>query len=107
MKLLTKALERKLPKLYSTDDGRDKTDIVIHFFSPYSNWDWYVFEGERQEDGDILFFGMVHGFEKEMVYFTLRELESQTKMNGRLPLVERDMYFGNKKYDIKNKKVVI
>jgi hypothetical protein len=105
MKLLTKALEKKLPRLYSTDDGRKKTDVIIHYFSPYSNWDWYVFEGERQENGDVLFFGMVHGFEKELGYFTLSELESQTKMNGRLKLVERDMYFGKRQYDLENKKV--
>jgi hypothetical protein len=107
MKLLTKELEKKLPKLYSTDDGTNEKKIVIHYFSPYSNWDWYVFEGERQENGDVLFFGMVQGFEKELGYFTLNELESATKMNGRLKLVERDLYFGkDRKYDIKNQKVI-
>lgn len=50
MKLLTKAIERKIPALYSTEEveTQDKT-IVCKFFALGSGWTWYVVEGERQE----------------------------------------------------------
>ena len=94
MMLLTKEIKSKLPKLY-THDGKpaNEVPIVVKFFTPSSNWTWFVTEGEEQENGDWLFFGMVHGFEKEMGYFTLNELQS---VKGTFGLgVERDMYYGN------------
>jgi hypothetical protein len=94
MMLLTKEIKSKLPKLY-THDGKpaNEVPIVIKFFTPDSNYSWFITEGEEQENGDWLFFGMVHGFEKEMGYFTLNELQS---VKGTFGLgVERDMYYGN------------
>lgn len=92
MKLLTKEIEQKIPALYSTEEveTQDKT-IVCKFFAIGSNWTWYVVEGERQEDGDYLFFGLVHGFEQEWGYFTHSELLS-VKWHG-IPGVERDVHF--------------
>jgi len=92
MNLLTKAIERKIPPLYSTEEveTQDKT-IVCKFFAVGSGWTWYVVEGERQEDGDYLFFGLVDGFEKEWGYFSLGELES-VKWHD-IPGIERDLYF--------------
>lgn len=92
MKLLTKAIEREIPALYSTEEveTQNKT-IVCKFFALGSSWTWYVVEGERQEDGDYVFFGLVNGFVKEWGYFTLRELET-VKRHG-FPGIERDLYF--------------
>jgi len=92
MKLLTKAIERTIPALYSTEEVeiQDKT-IVCKFFALGSGWTWYVVEGERQEDGDYLFFGLVHGHEEEWGYFSLGQLEL-IKWHG-IPGVERDLYF--------------
>jgi len=92
MKLLTKEIEQKIPALYSTEEieTQDKT-IVCKFFALGSGWTWYVVEGERQEDGDYLFFGLVDGFEKEWGYFTLGELLS-VKWHG-IPGIERDLFF--------------
>ena len=93
MKLLTAEIIQKLPKLYS-QDGKDPKDvkIVVKFFTPWSNWTWFVSEGEEQPHGDWLFFGMVHGFEKELGYFTLSEIES---IKGPMGLkIERDKYYG-------------
>ena len=92
MKLLTKEIESKIPTLYSTEDvaTQDKT-IICKFFSIASGWTWFVVEGERQEDGDYLFFGLVHGIENEWGYFTLHELES-IKWYG-IPGIERDLHF--------------
>lgn len=66
MKLLTRAIESKIPKLYSTEEipTQDKT-IVCKFFAIGSNWAWYVVEGERQENGDYLFYGLTDGLKLE------------------------------------------
>jgi len=75
MKLLTPEIIRALPSLYTTEAVRLQDKIVIcKFFIPWTNWTWFVFEGEKQTDGDYLFFGMVHGFEKECGNFLLSEL---------------------------------
>lgn len=92
MKLLTKEIERRLPKLHSQEkEGNPR--IIVKYFHPLSNWTWYVIEGERQQepDGGFMFFGMVHGDEKELGYFTLGQLEA---VNVRGLGIERDMYFG-------------
>ena len=92
MKLLTKEILRKLPRLYSTENTplAGKT-VVCKFFTPDANWTWFVIEGEEQADGNVIFFGWVVGLEREFGYFTLRELES---VRGPLGLpVERDLFF--------------
>lgn len=90
MKLLTKELESKIPALYSTEEiSEDEKMVVAKFF--IDNWTWYVIEGQRQEDGDYLFFGLVDGLEKELGYFTLNQLQD---VRGRFGLpIERDLYF--------------
>ena len=98
MKLMTKEIEKKIPALYS-QDGKDPKDvrIAVKFFTPWSNWTWFATEGQKTEDGDWLFFGMVHGHEKELGYFNLRELQS---VNGPFGLkIERDMYYGEHTLD--------
>ena len=93
MKMLTQEIIKKLPKLYSQEKNPNPA-IVCKFFTPWSNWTWFVIEGEKQPDGDWLFFGMVHGFEKELGYFMLSELEA---VKGPVGLkIERDMHFDNK-----------
>ena len=73
MKLITKDIEKELEKhpLYSTDGQKEK-DVIVKFFNPYGGGRWYVCEGEKQEDDDWLFFGLVELFEREFGYFTLR-----------------------------------
>ncbi len=92
MKLLTKEIEKKLPKLYSQEHEKNPK-IIVKFFHPLSSYTWYVTEGERQEDreGDMLFFGLVDGHEKELGYFTLKQLE---EISVRGLGVERDKWFG-------------
>jgi hypothetical protein len=86
--------------------------VVCKFFTPDGGWTWYVIEGAtREKDGcgggkycnhkplsqydprtdDVLFFGYVEGFEAELGYFTLGELEAVRGAFG-LP-VERDRSF--------------
>ena len=87
MKLLTKEIIEKLPKLYTQEEKGLDAVAVVKFFTPDSNWTWYATEF----DGEDLFFGLVDGFEKEIGYFRLSELQS---VKGALGLpIERDMYF--------------
>ena len=79
MKLLTDQIIEALPRLYSTDTTScdDKT-IVVKFFNPMGNQTWQIAEGNAQEDGDWIFFGLCDlGFgSPEWGYVSLRELES-------------------------------
>ena len=99
MKLLTKEIEKKLPALYSRESGCDDPRFVVKFFDPIGSWTWYVLEGEKQEDGDWLFYGLVDGMEKEWGYFRLSELESiatKSRTHRAIGLgIERDRYFSN------------
>lgn len=96
MKMLTKKNRKDLPKLYTQDGKGDEAVAYVKFFTPWSNWTWYAFEGEPilDDDGkeiDFHFFGYVIGFEKELGYFSLNELMS---VNGPMGLkIERDMYY--------------
>lgn len=86
MELLTKEIKEKLPKLGATENIEDPI-AQVKFFAPWANWTWYATEF----DGEDTFFGLVLGFEKELGYFSLKELES---VKGPMGLgIERDIYF--------------
>jgi hypothetical protein len=100
MKLMTKAVMNSLPALYSQEENTEQK-AVLKFFTPDGNWTWYVIEGSPVDADDCydtdkpkvdwMFFALVDGFDKELGYFSLFELQS---IRGRLGLpVERDMYF--------------
>ena len=92
MMLLTQAIKKAIPALYSTDGTPlEEKNVIAKFFCPWNNWTWFVFEGEETEGGDWSFFGMVHGHEKEMGYFALSELESVTGPAGLK--IERDRHY--------------
>lgn len=90
MKLITQHILNHLPKLYQTESIPLKDKLVIcKFFTPWTYWTWYVFEGEQQDDGDFLFFGMVKGHASELGYFLLSELQA---IKGPAGLkIERDL----------------
>lgn len=98
MKLITKQIEKQLSKypIYSQSDKGNEAIAICKFFQPNGTYTWYVTEGEKQEDGDWKFFGMIeNSFGREFGYFTLKELE-----NIRLPFgltIERDIYFEHTK----------
>jgi len=92
MKLLTKALEKKLPLIGSTDGvPNSQKKIVCKFFTPDANWTWYVLEGQPLVNGDYEFFGLVDGLELEFGYFLLSQLKEVRGQFG-LP-IERDYSF--------------
>ena len=86
-KLLDKATREQLPALYANEEAGLDANAQVKFFTPDSNWTWYASEF----DGEDIFFGLVSGFEVELGYFSLSELESVTGPLG-LP-IERDMHF--------------
>ena len=90
MQLITSELEKQFPPLYSTEKKEPKDiKIVAKFFDPCSGWTWYATEYDPK---DRIFFGLVRGFEVEMGYFSLDELEA---VRGKLGLgIERDLFFG-------------
>ena len=85
---MTQALKKRFPKLYE-NEKKDPKDIkvVAKYFTPDSSWTWYATEF----DGNDLFFGLVDGFEPELGYFSLMELESTVGPFGLK--IERDMWF--------------
>jgi hypothetical protein len=87
MELLPGEWRAVLPKLYSNEKAGLSAVAPVKLFTPDSNWTWYPTEF----DGDDLCFGLVSGFEVELGYFSITELES---IRGGLGLpVERDLYF--------------
>ena len=85
--LLDKRTREKLPPLYSGEELGMEALAQVKFFTPDSSWTWYASEF----DGEDIFFGLVSGFEVELGYFSLSELESIEGPVG-LP-IERDLYF--------------
>lgn len=85
--LLPDEIRAQLPPLYSGEEQGLEAKALVKFFTPDSNWTWYASEF----DGDDTFFGLVSGFEVELGYFSLSELES---VHGPLGLpIERDKFF--------------
>jgi hypothetical protein len=87
MYLLTKAIRQRLPPLYANEEKGLDALAIVKFFTPDAHWTWYASEF----DGEDLFFGLAVGFEPELGYFRLLELQS---VRGQLGLpVERDKFF--------------
>ena len=86
MNLLPSKIKSQLPPLYSQEHIEDPI-AQVKFFTPWTNWTWYILEF----DGEDTFFGKVIGFEAEMGYFSLSELQSITGPGGLG--IERDLYW--------------
>jgi len=86
MKLITEEIRKNLPPLYACQDQEDPI-ARVKFFTPWSFWTWYAVEF----DGTDLFFGLVDGFDVELGYFSLSELQDLTGPAGLR--IERDLYF--------------
>ena len=91
-KLMTLSLEKALQRrpIGSTEEYGPRARIVTKYFNPCGAGTWLVTEGEKQKNGDWLFFGYVHIQEWEAGYFMLSELE-----NVELPYgmgIERDVF---------------
>jgi hypothetical protein len=106
--LLPEMLRERMPPLYSKE-SEDDPIVECKFFDPVGSWTWYATEGSPvDEDGyydtdkpkvDYLFFGLVMGFEPELGYFSLTELETAKEgLRGIRALpIERDVWFTPKR----------
>ena len=100
MKLLTKEIIKRLPALYSTENTPLPEKVVqVKFFNPVGAQTWWIFEGEEQDDGAWMLFGMADlGMGcQELGYISLDELTAL-----RLPFglgIERDLHFGTPKWE--------
>jgi hypothetical protein len=94
MQLLPQEIKEKLPTLYAQENEKDPV-VYVKYFDPTGSWTWYATEGEETEEGDFLFFGLVIGFEAELGYFTLSQLQTAKRnVTGLRALpIERDLYF--------------
>lgn len=73
--LLSDEIKAKLPPLYSQEKVRDPI-VHVHFYSTGSErWHWYILEGQQTQRGYIMFAWVV-GWEKELGYVSLIELEA-------------------------------
>jgi len=88
MQLLTKEIIKKLPAMRETEGQGEEAIAQVKFFTPDSNWTWYGVEYDAEQR---LFYGLVDGFDRELGYFSLDELES---VRGPFGLkIERDRFF--------------
>lgn len=91
MKLLTKEIIDRFAAVGSQENVEDPI-VIAKFFDPTGSWTWYATEFDPATG---IFFGLVHGFEKEWGNFSLAELES---IRGKFGLgIERDRHYGEKK----------
>ena len=87
-KLIPNTLLSDIPDLYATE-GETNPLCYVKLFTPDSNWTWYIIEFSKEDRNTC--YGYVQGFEDELGYFSLSELES---VRGVLGLsVERDLSF--------------
>ena len=67
----------KIPKLYETEEQKDP---IAHIKLFIDGWTWYVIEIDKSDYNTC--YGLVDGFEQELGYFTLRELENLKGLFG-------------------------
>jgi len=94
MKLLTDAIKKVLPALYSTEQVPClEKMVIVRFFNPLGNQSWEIVEGS-EEDGDWRLFGKCDlGFgSPEWGYVMLSELEAVNVGLGMS--IERDICVG-------------
>ena len=96
MKLLTAEIEKRLEKhpFCSMEGNGMNAEVIVKFFGGCAAT-WLVTEGEKNEEGEWEFFGIVtlDGEDWEWGYFTLKDLTEIRFPPFGLP-IERDMWVG-------------
>lgn len=88
MKLMTKAIQNKIPTMRSGEKIEpDEKICYVRFFHPCSSWTWFATEFDPVKK---IFFGWVDGDFPEWGNFSLEEMQN-TKVRGLG--IERDLYF--------------
>ena len=86
--LIPPNIAAQLPPLYANEGQGEEAIAQVKFFTPWTNWTWYVTEYDPVER---LCFGVVVGPEREFGYFSLAELEDIRGPGGLR--IERDLYW--------------
>lgn len=88
MKLMTKEIEKKLPKLYEMDGlPEEEIKVPVKFFNPTGRGTWYALE----YDGEDILYGLAYLQVAELGYFSLRELRDVRVGFGLS--IERDLHW--------------
>ncbi|MBN1320748.1 MAG: DUF2958 domain-containing protein [Thermoleophilia bacterium] len=90
--LLPSELEAKVPALYSQENIDDPV-IVAHYFNPAGQGDWYIYEGQREDDDFTMFGwgGVGDPEDYELGYSSLAEMAA---VKGPLGIgIERDKFW--------------
>ena len=92
MKLLTKALEKKLPELYATEGTPvEEKKAVVKFFDPTGRGTWYGCEYDKEDTFFGYWVSPLGSDCDEWGYFSLAELKS---VRGKMGLgIERDLHW--------------
>lgn len=86
MSLLSDELIETLPKLYDTEEQKDPI-VKLRFHLPYSQWVWFLIEYDK---GSRIVYGYVCGFEHELGYFSIDELEQVKGLHGTKVLLDKN-----------------
>lgn len=87
-RLIPQTLLSDIPNLHETAEIQEPI-CHVKLFTPDSSWSWYIIELSKEDMSTC--YGYVEGFESELGYFSLEELES---LHGSLGLaIERDLSF--------------
>lgn len=92
MKLMTKAIEKKLLNVPTHSTGGNmEAEVIVKYFNPCGAGTWLITEGEKDENGDWILYGYGHIHEWEWGTVRLSELERQVFEPFGLK-VERDLW---------------
>ena len=88
--LMTEEIAKTVPRLYGQDGAEDPT-VYAHYFSCVNGWDWWLLEFDGTDEA----FGLVEGYDDELGYFSIKEMEELNRQMG-FAAVERDEHFSPK-----------
>lgn len=88
--LMTEEIAKTAPRLYEQDGAGDPT-VYAHYFSCVNGWDWWLLEFDGTDEA----FGLVEGYDDELGYFSIKEMEELNRQMG-FAAVERDEHFSPK-----------
>lgn len=70
---LVKLIGRILPSLDLVDE-QENPQAIAHFTN-LKGWDWFIIAGRELGEDDFYLFGLVNGIDKELGFFTLKQIK--------------------------------
>ena len=61
-----------LPSLEYVDEYENPQTIA--HFTNQQGWEWFIIAGKDLGNGDLYLFGLVNGYERELGFFTLKQI---------------------------------